>query len=86
MGGEDAFRFYRVWTAKEAALKSLGLGLVHLSECRVKGAAGPRRLILSVGPRRVVVEQRVFGGHLVSATAGAAPLAWHLLGRVKDEG
>jgi 4'-phosphopantetheinyl transferase len=37
VGERNWFNFFRIWTAKEAMLKSHGLGIGYLSDCRVVG-------------------------------------------------
>ncbi|MBW1990160.1 MAG: 4'-phosphopantetheinyl transferase superfamily protein [Deltaproteobacteria bacterium] len=79
LGGKGPEAFLRAWTAKEAALKSRGLGLSALSRCRVVEAWG-EGMILEVSGERVEVVHREFAGHLVCATAGKTPIRWEVCG------
>lgn len=55
LGRKDWPDFYRGWTAKEAAIKVMSLGLERLSEIRVAAKDGDA-MILAHGERRTTVE------------------------------
>lgn len=75
---EGRLTFFRVWTAKEAVLKTGGRGLRDLSRCRVVDHPLPGRLVLAYSGRRWQVAQHTFDGHVAAVvTDGAAP-RWHL--------
>lgn len=52
--GTRAARFTRAWTAKEAVLKKLGLGLAALSQVRVEDADGDALVLWHGGTRHAV--------------------------------
>ena len=58
--------FFRFWTAKEAVLKSAGIGLRALSRCRVIEIVDDQHLILSYNHQAYDVEHFYFNGHIAA--------------------
>jgi 4'-phosphopantetheinyl transferase len=78
LGGMSPAAFFRLWTAKEAVLKAVGVGLRDLDRCRL-AEAGAHRLVLIHGATRWQVEQLAFRHHLAAVAAVAAcPVIWDL--------
>lgn len=69
-GLDDDAVFARVWTAKEAVLKKLGLGLTALSEVRLEDAT-PDAAVLERGGERHPVEWRVHGPFVIAVSGRA---------------
>jgi len=61
--------FMRVWTAKEAVLKTSGKGLLELSRCRLKRVLSATALLLDYRGQECRVEQFAFDEHIVSIHA-----------------
>lgn len=77
LGDEDEWRlFYRFWTAKEAVLKAVGMGLKGLSDCRVVRIDGALRMTVAYGGRMWTVRQSLRHGHLAAITSGSLPVCW----------
>lgn len=66
LGGSDAQRFFRAWTAKEAVLKMRRVGLAELSLCRVVGAESEDRTIIEHRGLRTVVAHARRGDHVAA--------------------
>lgn len=64
--------FFRYWTAKEAVLKSVGIGLKGLSRCRVVKIVDDRHLKLDFTYREFDVEHFYFDGHIAAILAHSA--------------
>jgi 4'-phosphopantetheinyl transferase len=58
--------FFRYWTAKEAVLKSVGIGLKALSKCRVIEIMDDYHLMLSYKHQVFTVEHLYFNGHIAA--------------------
>jgi 4'-phosphopantetheinyl transferase len=77
LGHEEEWHlFYRFWTAKEAVLKAVGMGLQGLSRCRVVAIDGPRQMTLEYEGKRWPVEQCLMDGHLASVASEDLPVQW----------
>ena len=83
MAGEKSPEsFFRLWTAKEAALKALGTGLRELGDCRLAsyGARSGDGSTLTLHCRGMDWEvlQLYFEGHIASLTSFGAKVEWVL--------
>ena len=73
---EDWHLFFRFWTAKEAVLKAVGMGLKGLSRCRVVAIDAPGHMTLEYEGRRWPVEQSFRNGHLAAIAAEEIQVRW----------
>ena len=65
-GGRDERGFLRVWTAKEAFLKSIGLGIAGLSRCRVVEIRNEKEIELEFDSAAHLVYQTVLDDHVAA--------------------
>ena len=64
--------FFRYWTAKEAVLKSFGVGLKDLSQCHVLQILNDSHLMLEYQHHRIRVEHFYFKDHIAAIVAHAS--------------
>ena len=76
---EPAAMFFRYWTAKEAVLKAIGIGISGLSQCRVTDVPDDRHLRLEHEGRTYLVEHFFFDDHVASVVKNDFQLDWVLL-------
>lgn len=70
--------FYRVWTAKEATLKTHGRGIGKLRVCQVVDASDPPFMRLSYEGHVTRVEHYEHDGHLLAVTCDERKVMWHV--------
>jgi 4'-phosphopantetheinyl transferase len=67
---------FRYWTAKEATLKAIGVGIGGLKTCRIISVPDEGHIILDCQNRLFEVEQLRYKGHIVSVLKGNNQIEW----------
>jgi 4'-phosphopantetheinyl transferase len=73
------YTFFRYWTAKEAALKVIGIGIAGLKGCHVISVPDQNNIVLDYGGRFFVVEQLRYRNHVVAVVKGNSEIEWVVL-------
>ena len=79
LGGKSWDSLCSCWTAKEAVLKSTGIGLGGLKSCRVLDVSNAASITLSYQGRLYVVAQLRHDGHIVSVLKDDNVIEWVVL-------
>jgi 4'-phosphopantetheinyl transferase len=78
-GGKSWDSLYRCWTAKEAVVKSAGIGLAGLKSCRVLDVPDGASVTLCFEKRRYDIAQLHHDGHVVAVLQDGHRLEWVVL-------
>lgn len=70
--------FFRIWTAKEAVLKAIGLGLAGLGETRVVAVESPTRVRVAHRGVAWAVEQFMRDDLIVAVATQGRSLCWYV--------
>ncbi len=68
--------FFRYWTAKEAALKAVGIGIGGLKVCRIIAVPDENHIVLNYRDRLFRVEQLDYKNHIVSVLKNDKEVEW----------
>ena len=68
--------FFRYWTAKEAILKVIGIGISGLKTCRIISVPDESYIILDYKGHSFLVEQLRYKNHIVSVLKGDNQIEW----------
>jgi 4'-phosphopantetheinyl transferase len=68
--------FFRYWTAKEAALKAVGVGVGGLKACRIISVPDKSHIVLSYRDSQFRVEQLHHKNHIVSVLKNDNEIEW----------
>lgn len=71
--------FFRMWTAKESALKSNSKGIGGLKACRLARLDNRGRLIMTYADREFPIEHFSYANHIASCISGPSRLQWHVM-------
>ena len=71
--------FFRYWTAKEAILKVIGIGISGLKTCRIISVPDENHISLDYNGQLFVVEQLRYKNHIVSVLKGDNQIDWIIL-------
>jgi len=75
--------FFRYWTAKEAALKVIGIGISGLKTCRIVSVPDENHIILDYKGYSFLVEQLRYKNHIVSVLKDDNKIDWIILENFK---
>lgn len=76
LGDRSWHSFFRLFTAKEATLKANGVGIGHLSACRLVEVMDDRHLLTKYDDRDWRIEHFEHGGHIAAVTCDYLTIAW----------
>jgi 4'-phosphopantetheinyl transferase len=77
LGKEESwYTFFRYWTAKEATLKAIGIGIGGLKACRVVSVPDENHVVLDYGGLLYRVEQLYHKNHIVSVLKDNSEIEW----------
>jgi 4'-phosphopantetheinyl transferase len=68
--------FFRYWTAKEATLKAIGIGISGLKTCRVISIPDENHIVLGYRDRLFRVEQLYYKNHIISVLKDDNEIEW----------
>jgi len=68
--------FFRYWTAKEAALKAVGIGIGGLKACRLVSIPDANHMVLNYRGCLFIVEQLSYRNHIVSIVKNDSEVEW----------
>ena len=68
--------FFRYWTAKEAILKVIGIGISGLKTCRIISVPDENHIALDYNGQLFLVEQLRYKNHIVSVLKGDNQIDW----------
>lgn len=74
------YTFFRYWTAKEAALKVIGIGIGGFKRCRIASVPDHSHVVLDYEGQRFLVEQLRYKGHIVSVVKDDNSVEWIVTG------
>jgi 4'-phosphopantetheinyl transferase len=69
------------WTAKEAILKVIGIGIGGLKTCRITSIPDENHITLDYEGQSFLVEQLRYKNHIVSVLKGDNQIEWIVLGK-----
>ena len=75
-GGRSWETFFRYWTAKEAVLKAVGVGIGGLRKCRVASVPDDASIVLDFRGGAFRVEQLYYNKYVVSVLKGDHDVEW----------
>ncbi len=68
--------FFRYWTAKEAALKAVGIGIGGMKACRVVSIPDENHIVVDYKDRLFQVAQLYYNNHIVSVLKDDNEIEW----------
>jgi len=71
--------FFRYWTAKEAALKVVGIGIAGLKTCRVASVPDENHIVLDYKGQLFLIEHLRYDNHIVSVVKDDNQIEWVIL-------
>ncbi len=71
--------FFRYWTAKEATLKVIGIGIGGLKTCRVTSVPDEDHVTLDYRGQLFLVEHLRYKNHIISVIKDHNPIEWVIL-------
>jgi len=71
--------FFRYWTAKEAALKAVGIGIGGLKTCRVASVPDQNHIVLDYKGLIFLIEHLWYDNHIVSIVKDDNRIEWVIL-------
>jgi 4'-phosphopantetheinyl transferase len=75
--------FFRYWTAKEAVLKAIGIGIGGLKTCRVVSVPDEHHIIMDYRDHTFRVEQLYHKNHIVSVLKEDNEIEWIIEGNIR---